>query len=202
MKKVLFAVMCAVILFGIIAIGYAEREDWRGGIRSRIHEAKQRIEQGIENGSLTRPEAKKLKEELDSILDKIDRMKEDGHLSQMEREKINHDLDRLDKDIAREKRDDNRRGDWGGGIRSRIHDAKQSIEQGIENGSLTRPEAKRLKGELDDILAKIDRMKDDGHLSEREREKINHDLDRLERDITREKRDDDKRRGDDDHRRY
>ena len=112
MKKVLFAVMCAVILFGIIAIGYAEREDWRGGIRSRIHEAKQRIEQGIENGSLTRPEAKRLKGELDDILAKIDRMKDDGHLSEREREKINHDLDRLERDITREKRDDDkRRGD-------------------------------------------------------------------------------------------
>lgn len=106
MKKVLFVVMCAVMLFGMIAIGYAEREDWRGGIRTRIHEAKQRIEQGIENGSLTRYETKKLKGELDSILRKIDRMKEDGHLSQREREKINHDLDRLDRDITKEKRND------------------------------------------------------------------------------------------------
>ena len=112
MKKVLFAVMCAVMLFGMIAIGYAEREDWRGGIRTRIHEAKQRIEQGIEKGSLTRHEAKKLHKELDRILHKIDRMKEDGHLSPKEREKINHDLDKLDRDITKEKHDDDtKRGD-------------------------------------------------------------------------------------------
>jgi len=182
MKKVLFAVMCAVMLFGMIAIGYAEREDWRGGIRARIHDAKQRIDQGIEKGSLTRPEATKLNRELDGILQKIDRMKEDG-LSQMEREKINHDLDRLDRDIIKEKRDD----DWHGGIRARIQDAKLKIERGIERGSLTRREAKGLNGELDRILEKIDRM-------QKEREKINHDLDRLDRDIAREKRDDDHRR--------
>ena len=111
MKKVLFAVMCAVMLFGMVAIGYAEREDWRGGIRTRIHEAKQRIEQGIEKGSLTRHEAKKLHKEFDKILHKIDRMKEDGHLSRKEREKINHDLDKLDRDITKEKRDDTKRGD-------------------------------------------------------------------------------------------
>jgi peptidoglycan hydrolase CwlO-like protein len=112
MKKVLFAVMCAVMLFGMVAIGYAEREDWRGGIRTRIHDAKQRIEQGIENGSLTRHEAKKLHKEFDKILHKIDRMKEDGHLSRKEREKINHDLDKLDRDIVKEKHDDDtRRGD-------------------------------------------------------------------------------------------
>jgi septal ring factor EnvC (AmiA/AmiB activator) len=110
MKKVLFAVICAVMLFGTIAIGYAERADWRGGIRTRIHEAKQSIERGIERGKLTRHEAKKLNGELESILDKIDRMKEDGRLSWREREKINHDLDRLERDIKREKRDDDRRG--------------------------------------------------------------------------------------------
>ena len=55
---------------------------------------------------------------------------------------------------------------------------------------------------VDSILRKIDRMKDDGKLSQKEREKINRDLDRLDRDITREKRDDDHgRRGDDSRRR-
>jgi hypothetical protein len=97
--------------------------------------------------------------------------------------------------------DDRERGDWHGGIRTRIHKAKQSIERGIEQGDLTSHEAKKLNEELENILDKIDSMKEDGHLSEREREKINHDLDRLERDIRREKSDDD-RRGDGDHSRY
>ena len=30
MKKVLFAVMCAVMLFGLVVTVYAERGDWRG----------------------------------------------------------------------------------------------------------------------------------------------------------------------------
>jgi len=113
MKKIMFAFMFAVMLFGTVAIGYAEREDFRGGIRTRIQDAKQKIEQGIENRSLTRREAKKLTKELDGILHKIDRMKEDGKISQRERERINRDLDRLDRDIAKEKHDDDRgrRGD-------------------------------------------------------------------------------------------
>src|ERR1700690_589883 len=113
MKKVTFALMFVVMLFSMVAIGYAEREDFREGIRTRIHDAKQRIDQGIDNKSLTRREAKKLNRELDGILHKIDRMKEDGKLSQRDREKINHDLDRLDSDIAKEKHDDDHghRGD-------------------------------------------------------------------------------------------
>ena len=112
MKKVLFAVMCAVMLFGMVAIGSAERVDWRGGIRTRIHDARESIERGIKRGTLTKHEARGLREELDGILNKIDRMKEDGHLSPREREKINRDLDRLDRHIAREKHnDDTRRRD-------------------------------------------------------------------------------------------
>jgi hypothetical protein len=109
MKKVTFAVMFAVILFSTIAISYAERRDWHGGIRTRIHEAHQRIQRGIERGSLTRPEARRLKEELNGILRKIDRMKADGRLDHREREIVNRDLDRLDRDIYREKHDGERR---------------------------------------------------------------------------------------------
>jgi hypothetical protein len=109
MKKVTFAVIVAIMLFGTIAIGYADRGDWHGGIRDRIHEAHQRIERGIDRGSLTRHEARRLKEELDRILRKIDRMKEDGHLNPREREIIDRDLDRLDRDISREKHDSERR---------------------------------------------------------------------------------------------
>jgi septal ring factor EnvC (AmiA/AmiB activator) len=183
MKKLLFAVMCAIMLYGMIAIVYAERDDWQGGIHSRINEAKQGIERGIEKGSLTRYEAKKLNEELDSIIDNIDRMKRDGKLSQSEREKININLDRLERDIIREKHD----ADWQAGIHSRINEAKEGIKRGIENGSLTRYEAKKLNEKLNSIIDNFERMKS-------EREKININLDRLERDIQRERHDDDTRR--------
>jgi hypothetical protein len=109
MKKVILAVICAVFVFGTIATGYAEQGDWRGGIRSRIQESKQKIDMGIERGTLNRHEARKLNNELSRILNKIDRMKADGHLSPRERDKINRDLDRLDRDISREKHDGDRR---------------------------------------------------------------------------------------------
>src|SRR5512140_2715204 len=111
MRKVLFAVICAAMLFGMVAMSSAEREDWRGGIRTRIHDARESIERGIKRGTLTHHEARGLKDELTGILNKIDRMKEDGHLSQRERENINRDLDRLERHIAREKHDDDTEAD-------------------------------------------------------------------------------------------
>jgi len=198
MKKVFLAVICAVFVFGTIATGHAEQGDWRGGIRSRIQVSKQKIVQGIERGTLNRHEADKLNAELSTILNKIDRMKADGYLSQGERDNIKNDLDRLDRDIFKEKHDSvstvpAAQGDWRGGIRSRIQVSKQKIEQGIEQGTLNRREARRLNKELGRILNKIDRMKEDGRLSQRERNRINRDLDRLDRDIFKEKRDDNRR---------
>jgi peptidoglycan hydrolase CwlO-like protein len=198
MKKMMLAVLCAVFVFGTIVTGSAEQGDWRGGIRSRIQESKQKIEQGIERGSLNRHEADRLNAELSAILNKIDRMKADGYLSQGERETIKSDLDRLDRDIFKEKHDTVSADhavpqDWRGGMRSRIQEAKVKIEEGIERGTLNRKEARKLNKELDKIVYKIDRMKADGRISPREREKIHRDLDRLDRDIVKEKRNDNRR---------
>ena len=198
MKKMMLAVICAVFVFGAIATGYAEQGDWRGGIRARIQVSKQRIDKGIERGTLTRHEADRLNEELGDILDKIDRMKADGYLSQGERDNINKDLNRLDRDIFKEKHDAEAavpaaQVDWRGGIRARIQVSKQRIDKGIERGTLTRHEADRLNKELGKILDKIDRMKADGRLSQGERDNIKRDLDRLDWDIFKEKHDDNRK---------
>jgi phage gp16-like protein len=199
MKKMMLAVICAVFVFGTIATGFAEQGDWHGGIRSRIQESKQKIEQGINQGTLDRHEADRLNAELGTILNKIDRMKADGYLSQEERDTIKSDLDRLDRDIFKEKHDGVSTApavqqDWRGGIRSRIQESKQKIIQGVERGTLNRQEARMLNKELGKILYKIDRMKADGRISQKERERINRDLDRLDRQIFKEKRNDDRRR--------
>jgi len=199
-KKIVFAILFATTLITTMATSYAQMGDWHGGIRARIENAQQRIERGVEQGSLTRHEARRLQEELGSILENIDAMRRDGRLDDREREIINRNLDRLDTDISREKHDDEtatryaESRDWHGGIRARIEEAQQRIERGIEQGSLTRHEARRLQEEFGGILEKIDAMKRDGRLDERERDIVNRDLDRLERDISREKQDDQGRR--------
>ena len=199
MKKMILAVICAVFVFGSIATGFAQQGDWRGGIRSRIQESRQKIEQGIERGTLNRHEANKLNSELGTILNKIDLMKTDGYFSQGERETIKNDLDRLDRDIYKEKHDSIStvhpvQLDWRGGIRARIQESKKKIDQGIQRGTLNRYESRKLNKELTRILNKIERMKSDGRISQKERENIKRNLDRLDRDIAIEKRDGNRRR--------
>jgi predicted nuclease with TOPRIM domain len=194
MKKVMFLAMFAVMMFGTLATGYADQGDWRGGIRSRIQEARQKIDGGIAAGTLDRREAGRLNGELGSILDKIERLKSDGQFTQGERDQVKNDLDRLDRDIFREKHDAvvviaPVSVDWRGGIRSRIQEARQKIDGGLAAGTLNRREAGRLNGELGVILNKIDRMKSDGQFTERERDQVKNDLDRLDRDIFKEKHD-------------
>ena len=204
MKKITLLLMgLFLLLFAARVDAQGRRDDWDGGIRSRVREARVDIERGIRSGLLTRREASRLEAELDHILRRIDRMKRDGRLDRREREVVHNDLDRLERDIRREKRDDDRRGgdrddrwgnDWDGGIRSRVREARVDIARGMRSGMLTRREASRLEAELDHIRRRMDRMKRDGRLDRRERDAVHSDLDRLERDIRREKHDRERRR--------
>jgi len=199
MKRLFIAVLSTVFILGSIASGYAEQGDWRGGIRSRIQTSQQRIDQGINQGTLNRREADRLNAELGAILNKIERMRADGYLDPGERNNIINDLDRLDRDIYKEKHDAVStvpvvvQVDWRGGIRSRIQTSQQRIDQGINDGTLNRYEARKLNKELGRILQKIDRMRSDGSLSQGERNRINRDLDRLDRNIFKDKNDNNRR---------
>ena len=111
MKKAISIVLFAVLMLGTVAIGYAQPGDWRGGIRERIHSSERRIERGVERGTLTHHEARRLRGDLDRIRYRIDRMREDGYLDPGERDRINRSLDRLNREISMEKHDYDRRGD-------------------------------------------------------------------------------------------
>ena len=109
MKYIVTLGILLVTMFGplngcTVATGHPPGRDGYGEIHSRINIEYERIERGIERGSLTRIEARGLKQELNHILNKIDRMKRDGYLDPREREIINRDLDRLDREITLEKR--------------------------------------------------------------------------------------------------
>lgn len=84
--------------------------EWSGGIRARVDRAREFINHGIRQGTLTRAEAQELNRQLEGISHRIDRMLRDGHLSHAERERVDDEPDRLEYNIKREIRDDDRRG--------------------------------------------------------------------------------------------
>ena len=75
-------------------------------------------------------------------------------------------------------------------INKREHYQQERIRQGIQSGSVTRHEAARLEAEQARIRVDEARAKADGHVSYRERERLNHELNRASRDIHHQKHDD------------
>ena len=67
---------------------------------------------------------------------------------------------------------------------------QQRIQQGVDSGALTPGEARRLEGEQARIQATEDRMRADGHLSPRERERLSQMENRASGDINRLKHND------------
>ena len=76
-----------------------------------------------------------------------------------------------------------------GEIGGRFENQRDRIEQGYENGNLTRKEACRLLGQEKDLRQERRHMARNG-LSEREREAMNRDLDRESRRIHEQRTDD------------
>ncbi|MEI6205687.1 MAG: hypothetical protein WCP20_02775 [Desulfuromonadales bacterium] len=105
MKIKCLIVLLAVFVLGFTTFSYAEGE----GIHQRVRQAHDQIERGVKSGSLTREEAHRLKNELNSVRDDEARMKADGRLSHGERARLEKELDRLERHISRAKSNDERR---------------------------------------------------------------------------------------------
>jgi hypothetical protein len=71
----------------------------------------------------------------------------------------------------------------------REHIQRERIQQGVKNGELTRPEARRLRLEEARVHAAEARAKRDGVVTPRERLKLNRRLNATNRDIFRQKHD-------------
>jgi hypothetical protein len=92
----------------------------------RLHNQQDRIEQGVDNGSLTRSEARRLEEQERQLARERHRLGENG-LSERDREILKRDENRESRRIYDERHDDQRasrdwddRGGWGwGGDRGR-----------------------------------------------------------------------------------
>ncbi|MGA9755493.1 MAG: hypothetical protein WBV23_10165 [Desulfobaccales bacterium] len=173
----------------------------------------QRIQQGIDNGSLTSGEAGRLENEQARIQATEDRMKADGNLSPRERERLSQMQNRASQDINRLENNNRTAGGggnypygwsghtnsgWGGqnygGRGDNTYDPRidrreayqqQRIQQGINNGSLTPGEARYLKREQGRIDRAEDRMKADGNLSPQERLRLSQMQNRAGQDINR-----------------
>jgi hypothetical protein len=100
----------AVQYYGDRAQYYAERsEDRAANVNERETRINARIQRGLENGSITNREARRLYHELNNIEAKERAFRSDGRLDWRESQELNRDLDRLAENVREQRLDSERR---------------------------------------------------------------------------------------------
>ena len=103
MKRVFLSMVAAGLLVGATGIASAQE----GRIKERKENQQQRIGEGVENGSLTPNETRKLENKETKLNKEIrhDRKQNGGNLTNKEKAQINRQQNRLSKDIYKQKHD-------------------------------------------------------------------------------------------------
>ena len=161
----------------------------------------QRVENGLQNGTLTTREAAALEKE-ESKVDKMQSQAlKDGKLSDAERARLQNAQNKVSKDIHTAKTNGVSGNPLSGSSQRMQADVQRDInqqkrvEQGVQSGSLTNHEVGKLeKGE-----AKVDRKEAragaDGHVGKREQRRIQRSENKESRKIFKEKHDAQERKG-------
>jgi uncharacterized protein YdbL (DUF1318 family) len=103
MKKTFLSMVAAGLLVSTAGIASAQE----GRIQERKENQQQRIGEGVENGSLTPNETRKLESKETNLNKEIrhDRRQNGGNLTNKEKAQINRQQNRLSKDIYKQKHD-------------------------------------------------------------------------------------------------
>lgn len=134
-----------------------ERVDYRQNRQMK------RIDHGLENGRLTQKEYEALKKTQERIAKKEQAFLEDGKLSKKEAKKLEKMQKRASKKIYAQKHDKQR---------NRTKRQADRIENGVENGTLTTAEQKRLEEQQKAIAEFRKDAKADGKLTAFERKTL------------------------------
>lgn len=191
MKKLLATAVAATAL---MIAAPASAQSWQN-INDRQERLDERIDRGVQNGSLTRREASQLRAEFQEIV-RIERAyRMSNGLSARERDDLDRRFDALSARIRWDRNDNQDRGDRGWqniNQRQRALDAR--IDAGLRDRSLSRTEAYRLRAEFQQI-ARLEQDYRRNGLSQTERRDLDRRFDRLSYRIEAERRDRDNRYG-------
>ncbi len=166
-------------------------------VNGRQDNQKDRIQQGVKSGSLTKGETKELVSDQKEIRQEEKEYKSDGTLTKDERVDLHKDQNAASKEIYQEKHDEEVRltpdpkklGTKDPTINQHQENQKDRIQQGVKSGELTRREALTLK-EKEFRAARVEkRLKEDGSLTPEERARLQKYQDYLSKDIYKQKHD-------------
>lgn len=192
MKKLL---AMAVAASALAVAAPASAQSWQS-INQRQANLDQRIDVGVRNGSLTRVEASRLRDEFRDLARLESRYRATYGLSVAERRDLDRRFDALSARIRYERNDRDDRGNnaWQS-INQRQRQLDVRIDRGVRDGSLSRREAVRLRAEFQDLARLEARYRATNGLNRNERIDLDRRFDRLSARIMVERRDNDGRRG-------
>ncbi len=151
----------------------------------------ERIEQGVENGSLTKQEAEKLEKKQDKIENMEVKMRSDDSLSVREQKILDHRQDKASQQIYREKHDNQMPGEKA--LQESDKSQRERIREGVRSGELTPEETRDLRQDQREIRHAESRATDDGKITDEEATHIKHMKKKESRKIYRKKHNADKR---------
>ena len=193
MKKLGLLFVFALIL-GLTGSAFAQTQRARKSkynINQRQENQINRVEEGVDNGSLTPNETQHLIKQQDRIADKEDQFRESGDgLTLKERAKLAEAQNKASKNIFVQKHDKQGETPKLPSINKRQDNQINRIEEGVDNGSLTPKETQGLIKQQDRISDAEDRMRESGGgLNMKERAKLQRGLNKSSRSIYKQKHD-------------
>jgi hypothetical protein len=198
MKKLSAVVLTLAGVFAAVGASQADANRTRDpGVNQRQHNQRERIQQGVKSGELTRRETGRLAAEQRDIRQLERGYKSDGTLTDAERRDLHHEQNQASRDIYRQKHDDQDRPPAAvrdPGVNERQANQTARIQQGVKSGELTHDEAQELRTERRDIRDLEHTYKEDGALTRDERQDLHQQLNQQSQEIYEEKHDDQTRK--------
>ena len=198
MKKFSAVVLTLAGAVAVVSASHADTHRTRDpGVNQRQHNQRERIQQGVKSGELTRRETGRLVEEQRDIRQLERGYKSDGTLTGAERRDLQHEQNQASRDIYRQKHDEQDRPPAAvrdPGVNERQANQTARIQQGVKSGELTHGEAQDLRTERRDIRDLEHTYKEDGTLTRDERQDLHHQLNQQSQEIYEEKHDDETRK--------
>jgi hypothetical protein len=197
--------MRALLVLTMVALSTAgpslAQADSQRGVRdprvnARQQVQRERIQQGVRSGELTRRETSQARETQRDVRELERGYKSDGKLTGAERRDLNREQSQASRQLYRNKHDAQERAP--AAVRDPLINQQQANQaartaQGVKTGELTRSEAQELRGERRDIQQLERDYKSDGGLTGAERRDLNQQLNQNSREIYEEKHDDERR---------
>lgn len=198
MKPMLTVAAIAVMFTGLGSESFAGTRD--PGVNARQQNQRERIQQGVRSGELTRRETRKAVESQRDVRQLERAYKSDGQLTARERADLHHEQNQASRQIYNQKHDAQARpavvpapAVRDPGVNQRQANQTGRIVNGVKTGELTKPEAQELRTERRDIRQLEQNYKSDGVLTKNERQDLHQQLNQQSKEIHEEKHDDEKR---------